>query len=150
MLTLNGQPFTEGQTLYVDVDPEHSANKQAIYIEVILPIDAGIGVYAMVDTGSPYCIFNTELVEALRLASDDGEKISLSTPYGRFRGTIQRVTIGLKATQGTSLDIDASIYVPDEHWRFGNFLGYTGFLERFRCAIDPSTYMFYFGKYDIE
>jgi hypothetical protein len=30
-----------------------------------------------------------------------------------------------------------------------NFLGYTGFLERFRFAIDPSTYIFYFGKYDV-
>ena len=150
MLTLNGQRFTEGQTLYFDADPNGSASKQAIYVEVLLPIDTGIGVYAMVDTGCPYCIFNTELIEALGLASGDGEKISLITPRGRFTGTIQRIPIRLRATQGASLDIDASIYVTEDDWHFGNFLGYTGFLERFRFAIDPSTYTFYFGKYDID
>lgn len=150
MLTLNEQPFTEGQAPYIDIDPDHTANKQAIYVEVILPINAGVRVYAMVDTGSPFCIFDTELVAALGLASSDGEEIPLITPRGHFTGTIQRLTIRLKATQGTSLDIDASIYVPDEDWRFGNFLGYTGFLERFRFAIDPSSYTFYFGKYDVE
>jgi len=78
------------------------------------------------------------------------QKISLITPRGRFTGTIQRIPIRLRATQGASLDIDASIYVTEDDWHFGNFLGYTGFLERFRSAIDPSTYTFYFGKYDID
>ncbi len=150
MLTLDGQSFTEGQAPYLDVDPDRNANKQAIYVEVILNIGVEIRVYAMVDTGTPWSIFNTELARALGLEPEAGETIALATPYGRFTGTIQRVTIQLKATRGTSLDIDASIFVPDENWYFGNFLGYTGFLERFRFAIDPSTYLFYFGKYDVE
>lgn len=30
-------------------------------------------------------------------------------------------------------------------WRRGNFLGYEGFLNRIRFAIDPSDNSFYFG-----
>lgn len=150
MLTLNGRPFTEGQAPYVDVDPDRNTHKQAIYVEVILNVGVEIRVYAMVDTGAPWSIFNTELAQELGLMTDNGEEMTLVTPYGPFSGTIQRVQIHLKATQGTSLDIDTSVFVPDENWHFGNFLGYSGFLERFRFAIDPSTYLFYFGKYDVE
>jgi hypothetical protein len=114
-------------------------------VQVILPIDSGISLYALVDTGSPYCIFATEIVEALGLASDYGEKIRLRTAYGPFSGTIQRLMIRLVAEQGDSLDIDASVFVPDDDWRFGNFLGYAGFLERLRFAVDPTTNSFYFG-----
>lgn len=73
MIILDGQPFTEGQAPYVEFDPDRRAHKQAIYIEVILPIDVGMRVYAMVDTGSPYCIFDTELTEALGLGADNSE-----------------------------------------------------------------------------
>jgi hypothetical protein len=96
MLTLNGHSFTTGQTTYTDIYPER-VGKQAIYVQVILPIDVGIGVYAMVDAGTPYCIFDTELVGALGLSSDDGEKFSLLTAYGCQEGSIHRVTIRLPA-----------------------------------------------------
>lgn len=148
MLTLNSTLFTTGQVTYEDVDPNNQTGKCAIYLQVQLPIDGGIRVYALVDTGSPYCIFNTELVEALGLPSDNGEIIPLHTPRGVFHGTIQRVTMSIMAEQGDSLDIDASVYVPEDEWHFGNFLGYTGFLERLRFAVDPSTNTFYFGACD--
>jgi hypothetical protein len=51
MLTLNGHRFATGQTTYRGIHPERVAGKQAIYIQVILPIDTGMDVYAMVDTG---------------------------------------------------------------------------------------------------
>jgi hypothetical protein len=145
VLTLNGMPFTSGQTTYYDLDPTDASRKSAIYVQVVLPIDSGISLYAPVDTGAPYCIFETEIVEALGLSSDSGEKIRLRTPYGLANGTIQRIMLRLVAERGDSLDIDASVYVPDDDWRFGNFLGYAGFLERLRFAVDPTTNAFYFG-----
>lgn len=148
MLTLNGHRFATGQTTYTDIHPERVAGKQAIYIQVILPIDTGMGVYAMVDTGAPYCIFDTELVEVLGLSSDDGEKIPLLTAHGRQEGSIHRMTIQLPAEQGESLEIDTSVYVTDEPWSYGNFLGYSAFLARFRFAVDLATNTFYFGAYD--
>jgi hypothetical protein len=84
------------------------------------------------------------VVETLGLSFDAGEKIMLRTAYGPFEGTVQRMTIRLVAEQGESLNIDASVFVAED-WQLGNFLGYTGFLERCRFAIDPGTNAFYFG-----
>ena|SRR5215471_2332109 len=50
------------------------------------------------------------------------------------------------AEQGESLNIEASVFVAAD-WYLGNFLGYTGFLERLRFAVDPGTNTFYFGPY---
>ncbi len=100
MLTLGGRSFTEGQAPYSEFYPDHSTNKQAIYVEVILNVGIEIRVYAMVDTGAPWCIFDTELVEALGLGANDGERIRLNTPRGNFTGTIQIEKICLKAILG--------------------------------------------------
>jgi len=103
-------------------------------------------VYALVDTGTPYCIFDTEIVDALGLVVDDSESLTLRTPYGSFQGTIQRLTIRLVAEEGDSVDVDSSVFVTGD-WTYGNFLGYSGFLERLRFAIDPGTNAFYFGLF---
>ena len=144
MLTLNGIPFTTGRAAYRDLDPQHVSGKSAIYVQVVLPIHVGTSFYAIVDTGAPYCIFDTELSEALGLSFDDGESFKLRTAYGEVTGTIQRLMIKLVAEQGDSLEIDASVFVTDD-WTYGNFLGYSGLLERIRFAFDPGTNSFYFG-----
>ncbi len=144
MLSLNGIPFTTGRATYRDLHPESVSGKSAIYVQVVLPIHIGMSFYAIVDTGSPYCIFDTEIAEALGFSFDDGEGIKLRTPYGEVTGTIQRLMISLVAEQGDSLEIDASVFVTDD-WRHGNFLGYSGLLERIRFAFDPGTNSFYFG-----
>ena len=61
-----------------------------------------------------------------------------------MEGTLERYPIVLTAQKGQSLEIDATIFVCSE-WRRGNFLGYTGLLERVRFAIDPASQLFYFG-----
>ena|SRR5713226_8758595 len=75
MLTLNGIPFTTGRATYRDLHPESVSGKSAIYVQVVLPIHIGMSFYAIVDTGSPYCIFDTEIAEALGFSFDDGEGI---------------------------------------------------------------------------
>ena len=115
-------------------------------MRVILPDSSDASLYALIDTGTPYCIFDTVIVENLRLSFDEGEKILLRTAYGPFEGTVQRMLIRLLAEHGESLNIDASVFITAD-WHLGNFLGYTGFLERFRFAVDPGTNTFYFGSY---
>ena len=144
MLSLNGIPFTTGRATYRDLPPQHMSRKSAIYVQVVLPMPVGTSFYAIVDTGTPYCIFDTEIAEALGLSFDDGESIKLRTAYGEVTGTLQRLKIELVAEQGDSLGIDASVFVTDD-WRHGNFLGYSGLLERIRFAFDPGTNSFYFG-----
>ncbi len=146
MLTLNGMPFTTSSTTYRELNPQQNSWQTAIYVQVVLPIHSGMSVYALVDTGTPYCIFNTEITEELGLLPDHGERIILSTRFGSLPGAIERLTIRLVAEQGDSLDVDASVFVTSD-WAAGNFVGYSGFLERFRFAIDPGTNAFYFGPY---
>lgn len=63
---------------------------------------------------------------------------------GLLDGTIQRLPITLIAEEGDHLTIDASVFVTDA-WHHGHFLGYSGFLERLRFAIDPFSNTYYFG-----
>jgi hypothetical protein len=59
------------------------------------------------------------------------------------------LSVKLEATIGTSIDVDATAFVPDveEFWGdLPSFIGLMGFLERIRFAVDPSTDTFYFGK----
>ena len=144
MLTLNAIPFSTGWATYRDFDPEDRLRKQGFYVQVAFPGSTSGSLYALLDTGTPYCVFNIAVVETLGLSLDEGEKIVLRTAYGPFEGTVQRMTIRLIAEHGESLNIDASVFVTAD-WHLGNFLGYTGFLERFRFAVDPGTNTFYFG-----
>ena len=146
MLMLNTMPFTTGQATYRDFHPEDPSRKRGLYVRVVLPDSSDTSLYALIDTGTPYCIEDTVVVENLGLSFDAGETILLRTAYGLFEGTVQRMSIRLLAEQGESLNIDASVFVTAD-WHLGNFLGYTGFLERFRFAVDSGTHTFYFGPY---
>ena len=74
MLILNAIPFTTGQATYRDFDPGISSRKRGLYVRVILPDISGASLYALIDTGTPYCIFNTAVVETLGLFDDEGKK----------------------------------------------------------------------------
>jgi len=50
----------------------------------------------------------------------------------------------LLADEGESFELDTTLFASRE-WSLGNFIGYAGFLERIRFAVDPSTNDFYFG-----
>ncbi len=67
----------------------------------------------------------------------------------RLEGFVVRLNIKLVAREGQDLDVDSTVFVPEveEYWGdFPSFIGLTGFLERIRFAIDPSTDTFYFGQ----
>ena len=144
LLAPDGSPFTTSRATYYDTDPDGRRRQSAIYLQVVLPFAQGISVYALVDSGSPYCIFDSALMAAADIDFDDGEPITLSTRIGRITGTIQRLPLIVAAEDGDPLAIDASVFVSGE-WHQGHFLGYGGFLERLRFAVDPLTNTCYFG-----
>ena len=141
----NSRSFVTGRTSYYDFDPIGLRQQAAVYLKIILPFIQNISAYALVDTGSPYCVINSALLNAAGIDFAAGEPVTLSTRVGRIEGTIQRLPIVVAAEEGEQLLIEASVFV-SEHWSYGNFLGYSGFLERLRFAIDPSSNNFYFGR----
>ena len=50
----------------------------------------------------------------------------------------------LVADEGDSVEVDSTVFV-SVNGPAGNFIGYTGFLERIRFAIDPQDNAFIFG-----
>ncbi|NIM13411.1 MAG: hypothetical protein GTO45_14950 [Candidatus Aminicenantes bacterium] len=65
-------------------------------------------------------------------------------------GSLHRINISLLADQksGYDLTVESSVFISEE-WDGPIVLGYRGFLERIRFALDPGVIsgeqMFYFG-----
>jgi hypothetical protein len=90
-------------------------------------------------------MLDVEIADALSLLDGHGEPKTISTRLGDFDGRLERTSLQLLADEGDSLSIDATIWV-SRAWRFGNFLGYGGLLERIRFAVDPVGNSFHFGE----
>ena len=75
---------------------------------------------------------------------------NISTRLGRIPGSLYRINITLIAEENRDYDltVESSVFVSKE-WRGPIVLGYRGFLERIRFALDPGVVpgeqMFYFG-----
>lgn len=118
---------------------------------IILPVEIeGISTEAVVDTGAPYVICAPRIAQ---LAGFDRtyalERLRMLIKGMQLEGSLTRLSIKLIAREGDNLTIDATVFVPDveEYWgNFPSFIGLTGFLERLRFAVDPSTDTFYFGS----
>ncbi len=99
----------------------------------------------MVDTAAPWCILEPDLARA---AERDLEGLpdlaSIDSRLGRFTGRLYRGRTTILAEEGEALSVDATFFLSQE-WRGGNFVGYQGFLERIRFAVDPGLNRFYFG-----
>lgn len=99
---------------------------------------------AQVDTGAAWSILDADIAEALDLFDDQGEIVSISTRVGITKFRLKNIPVQILAQQGDSLLVNAIVAV-ERGWRHGNFLGYTGFLERVKFAVDPASNLFYFG-----
>ncbi|MCS6327141.1 MAG: hypothetical protein H8K06_08665 [Nitrospira sp.] len=110
----------------------------------IEPDSLGQAVLAQVDTGAAWSILDADIAEALDLFDDQGEIVPISTRAGSFKFRLKNIPVQILAQQGDSLLVNAIVAV-ERGWRYGNFLGYTGFLERVKFAVDPASNLFYFG-----
>ena len=139
------RPFATGGARYRDSDSAIPGYGARMYIQV-RPEPLPFAVLAMVDTAAPWCIFRPEIARILgdHLEAMPGEA-KLSTRLGEFRGTLYRGLLTVLAQEGDSLEVEATIFVSAD-WPGGDFVGYEGFLQRFRFAVDPHVSMFYFGQ----
>jgi hypothetical protein len=143
----NGEDFATGATQY----SYQPATVGETTNRIILPIEIeGIFTSAVVDTGAPYVICEPRVAKQIGFDSDFAlEKITMLIRGRLLEGNLTRFNIRLVATSGNNLDVDATVFVPvvEEYWgNLPSFIGLTGFLERIRFAVDPSSDTFYFGK----
>ena len=143
MLTLAGQSFSQGRASYFDHDPARPEPTSKIYVQVE-PEGFGAVILAQLDTGAPWSILDREIAKAIDALDGDGQVTKVNARGGTYEGKLIKHRVTLLATAGASLDVDATVFVSAE-WPWGTFIGYGGFLQSIRFAIDPSNNDIYFG-----
>jgi hypothetical protein len=143
MLLLDGDTFATGRARFLDISERKRESSAKIFVPIRVD---GIDLLAQLDTGAPWSILPTEVCEGLNLTDGRGQMARLSTRKGVLDGRLERVTLTLVASEGVSLDIEATIFVVSD-WDDDAFIGWSGLLERVRVAIDPAPQAnyFYFG-----
>lgn len=92
---------------------------------------------AMLDTGAHWTLIGPEHRELLGDELGEGlGTLSMSTRLGTFPGTLHRLPILLLANQGMDIMVDATCLAL-ERWPGPSILGFSGFLERVRFALEP-------------
>ncbi|HEX6902763.1 MAG TPA: hypothetical protein VF789_23820 [Thermoanaerobaculia bacterium] len=100
---------------------------------------------AQLDSGAAYSMLDVEVAQSLGLLDGDGEPAQVHTRHGIIKGHLERVSLVLIADEGEPLEVETTFLISRE-WSGRTFLGYTGFLERLRIALDPVVNDFYFGE----
>jgi len=134
-----------GISTYLDRYPEIQETQPRIHVK-FRPEGARLPQFALLDTGSHYCILNRELVSLVssRLTESIGQ-FKVRTAYGLLQGDLYTHRITLLADAGESLDFESTLFIAPD-WAGPNFLGYVGALDRVRFAVDPRVNRFYFGQ----
>jgi predicted aspartyl protease len=138
----DGTAFASGSAPY-NYLPEESPR-----LQIEIEID-GQKLSAAVDTGAPYFICNLAVAELLGMTTAEHVgAVTLNTRKGRTTGKLYRTAVVLLASEGESVEIEVTTFVPDdEAWNDEPlFLGLFSCLDRVRFAVDPAGDRFYFGK----
>lgn len=106
---------------------------------------------ALLDTGAEWSVIGGETAKILEGELElPTESFTMSTRLGRISGSLYRINISLLAEEyhGYDLTVESTIFVSKD-WDGPIVLGYRGFLERIRFALDPGVMpgeqRFYFG-----
>ena len=137
----DGSVFASGRSRFFDEAPGHPSETASVHVQVKF---GGIRVLAMLDTGASWSVLSADLADELGLFDGDGEPMTVSSRIGTVQGRLVRAKTTLVADDGDALDIDSTVFV-SRQWPAGNFIGYTGLLERIRFAVDPQDNAFIFG-----
>lgn len=148
MLELDGAPFSVGRAVFHDDLPTSWQSSSArVYVKIAVD---GIGqpLLALLDTGADYSVLEREIAEEAGLTEAEGRAITIKHREGTTPGRLVRANVTVLADEGVGLNVDATVFIPDDGWPAGrNFIGYSGFLERIRIALDPQSNDIYFGGY---
>jgi hypothetical protein len=145
MLTLAGEPFTVGRARFLDRILDSREPTAKVFVKIKFPsLEAEEPWFAQVDSGAPWSMLNREVAYALGVLDSDGDLVFVSTRLGLIAGRLERIQVALMADEGESTEVEATFFVSKD-WIGPTFLGYSGFLDRIRIAIDPSSDSVFFG-----
>lgn len=108
----------------------------------------GSPIVALLDTGAEWSLLPTDVARELGISGEYDEPVDeYSVRGGVLTGRRVRIQTSFPATEGEELLLDASWFVAD-NWFGPVVLGWSGCLEGFRFALDPSPgqEQFYFDR----
>ena len=121
----------------------------AAHMVLTIRIGGIITTQAILDTGSPWCILNPDMVAILGDLVEETYVPTESLVIRRihYQGRFARVAIRLLVGAGTDLDVEATAWVPilsvGAAWDVLDFIGLEDFLQVVRFAVDPRENMRY-------
>lgn len=139
----DGTIFACSRTSYTDQIGEHPESR----IYVLVQFDTLPKTFAVLDTGTPWCILNEEQAKELNPNYKD-EAIDtkcVNIRGEKTEGVLIRLPVTICAEQGVDIIIEGTVFVPQDERDLPNFIGLDGFLSRIKFAINPQSNVFYFG-----
>jgi hypothetical protein len=115
-------------------------------VSVPVSLSAGeetVRLFANVDTGAEYCLFERGFAEALLIELERGTPLDFSTVAGKFRAYGHELTL---ATLG--LEVRALVYFYEDPSIRRNVLGRNGWLNRVRLGLVDHDSLVYLSAYD--
>jgi hypothetical protein len=138
--------FTTGMARYEDEAPAapRGGDKLAekIWVEVRPDRSGWPSILAELDTGAVWSILPGELLPDAEATGEDSGPIR--TALGTISGPLVRARVALVPSAGVELVVEATILATSD-WAGPPIIGYRGFLERLRLAIDPERNEIHFG-----
>jgi hypothetical protein len=93
----------------------------------------------MLDTGAHWTLVGPAIIDLLGEQLGEAiDSVKMSTRLGRYEGTLHRLPIHLIADLGADFTVDGTCLALSE-WPGPTILGFNGFLERLRFALEPAT-----------
>ena len=145
----NGKQFAVGAAPYESRPASNTDSSLRVALAVVID---KLPTYAMLDTGGVYLLCSPEVAASLSIDPADGIPATPILWRGiKITGRLQRLPVTLLASEGESLEIDATAFVTQLNSDqegiadFPCILGLQGCLEFIRLALDPGTDTFYFG-----
>jgi hypothetical protein len=123
---------------------EYDPAAAGISVPIVLSLGlARLDLWAKLDTGSTYCVFEREIGEGLGLAVEGGQEEWIGTATGRFKAYGHDLTL---FAFGFQLDLTAYFA---EQMGFGrNVLGRYGLLQQLKLGLVDYEGKLYVGRYN--
>lgn len=115
---------------------------------ILLPValrygDREADLFARVDTGASFCIFQRVHAETLGVALESGTPTRISTVTGSFVAYAHQVALAV-----LGIEVDATAYFAADPAMPRDVLGQTGWLDRVRLGLVDHDRELYLSHYD--
>ena len=121
---------------------DHNSGNRTLSVAVICRLgNLEVKDIALCDTGADWSVISGETAELLEeYLGPPIRSVPMTTRFGRLEGDLRNLDIHLLADpdMGTDVRVESTVLVIKE-WPGPTVLGFHGFLEKLRFALDPGV-----------